>query len=132
MVVNPSSGPGTSEFPDDNYSVQLPKLNSYDNVQTVGYVRTGYATQNISLVVSEVATYARWASKNSSLAMHGIFFDEAPHEYSAAAVEYMQTVNQAVKNSTGLQGAKTVGGPIPAPGSLENFTTALADTPLLD
>jgi hypothetical protein len=109
VVVNPSSGPGTSEFPDDNYSVQLPKLNSYDNVQTVGYVRTGYATQNITFVISEVATYAGWASKNSSFAMHGIFFDEAPYEYSTAAAEYIQTINKAVKNSTGLQGDKTVG-----------------------
>lgn len=44
--------------------------------------------------------------------MHGIFFDEAPHEYSVDAVSYMQTVNQVVKNSTGLQGAKTVSFPI--------------------
>ena len=109
MVVNPSSGPGSSQYPDDKYTPQLEKLNNYTNVQTVGYVRTGYATDNISLVISEVATYAGWASKSSGLAMHGIFFDEAPYEYSAAAVEYMHTINEAVKNSTGLQGAKTVG-----------------------
>jgi len=41
--------------------------------------------------------------------MHGIFFDEAPYEYSTAAAEYIQTINKAVKNSTGLQGDKTVG-----------------------
>jgi hypothetical protein len=100
VVVNPSSGPGSSQYPDDNYTPQLLKLNNYT---------TGYATDNISLVISEVATYAGWASKSSGLAMHGIFFDEAPYEYSAAAVEYMHTINEAVKNSTGLQGAKTVG-----------------------
>jgi hypothetical protein len=105
VIVNPSSGPGSSEFPDENFSAEL--LNNYTNVQTVGYVRTGYATQNISFVISEVNTYAGWATKESSFAMHGIFFDESPYEYSAAAVEYMQTINQAVKNST-LQGAKTV------------------------
>jgi hypothetical protein len=108
VIVNPSSGPGSSQFPDENYTPQLEKLNGYPNVDTVGYVRTGYATQNISLVVSEVATYAGWASKNSSLAIHGIFFDESPYEYSAAAVEYMHTINEAVKNSTGLQGDKIV------------------------
>jgi hypothetical protein len=107
VVINPSNGPGNNPLPDDNYSAQILKLNNYTNVETVGYVRTGYATQNITNVAEEVATYAGWDTQNNSLAMHGIFFDEAPHEYSADAVSYMQIVNQVVKNST-LQGAKTV------------------------
>jgi Spherulation-specific family 4 len=106
-VINPSSGPGNSSLPDDNYSTQILKLNNYTNAETVGYVRTGYATQNITHVAEEVATYAGWGMQNNSLAMHGIFFDKAPHEYSADAVSYMQTINQVVKNST-LQGAKRV------------------------
>ena len=108
VIVNPSSGPGLSQYPNDQYSTGVQKLNAYPNVKTVGYVRTGYATRNISTVVSEVGTYAGWASKSSALAMHGIFFDEAPHEYVAEAVEYMRSINQAVKNATGLQGDKTV------------------------
>lgn len=107
VVINPSSGPGNNSLPDDNYQSQILKLNNYTNADTVGYVKTGYATQNIAYVAEEVATYAGWGTQNNSLAMHGIFFDEAPHEYSADAVSYMQTVNQVVKNST-LQGAKTV------------------------
>jgi hypothetical protein len=119
VVINPSSGPGNSTLPDDNYSAQITKLNNYTNVETVGYVRTGYATQNITLVASEVATYAGWGTANNSLAMHGIFFDEAPHEYSADAVSYMQTANEVVKNSTGLQGAKTVSSRhLPSPSQL--------------
>src|SRR5579871_548493 len=108
VIVNPSSGPGSSQYPDDHYSTAVQTLNAYPNVKTVGYVRTGYATRNISTVVSEVDTYAGWASKASTLGMHGIFFDESPHEYSADAVEYMHSINQAVKNATGLQGDKTV------------------------
>lgn len=108
VIINPSSGPGSSQYPDDHYTTAVQKLNTYPNVKTVGYVRTGYATRNISTVVSEVDTYAGWASKSSGLAMHGIFFDESPHEYSADAVEYMRSVNQAAKNATGLQGGKTV------------------------
>lgn len=77
-------------------------------METVGYVPTEYATRNISDVISDISTYAGWAAKNSSLAMHGIFFDEAPYEYSAAAVEYMRTINQVAKNATGLQGDRTV------------------------
>lgn len=52
--------------------------------------------------------YAGWSSLSSSLAMHGIFFDEAPYEYNATAVAYMKTIDAAVKASTGLKGAKTV------------------------
>ena len=40
--------------------------------------------------------------------MHGIFFDEAPHQFSEAAVEFMLAANEAVKNAEGLQGQKTV------------------------
>ena len=109
VIVNPESGPGDSQFPDDNYDPEIRKLNSYLNVQTIGYVRTGYATRNISDVISEVNTYAGWYSKSPELAMHGIFFDESPHEYVAEAVPFMQTVNEVVKNNTaGLQGNKTV------------------------
>jgi hypothetical protein len=108
VIVNPSSGPGSSQYPDEHYSTAVQTLNAYPNVKTVGYVRTGYATRNISDVVSEVNTYAGWVSKSSDLAIHGIFFDEAPHEYVAEAVEYMHNINQAVKNATGLMGDKTV------------------------
>lgn len=108
VIVNPSSGPGSTAYPEEQYSISIAKLNTYANVRTVGYVRTGYADRNISTVVAEVSTYARWFSSSSTLAMHGIFFDESPHRYSAEAVEYMHLVNQGVKNSTGLQGDRTV------------------------
>jgi Spherulation-specific family 4 len=106
--VNPSSGPGTSQYPNDDYTTQIQQLNAYQNVNTLGYVRTGYATRDITTVVSEVSTYAGWASKSGDLAMHGIFFDEAPHQFSEAAVEFMLVANEAVKNAEGLQGQKTV------------------------
>jgi hypothetical protein len=108
IIINPSSGPGTSQFPNDQYSTELQKLNGYANVETIGYVRTGYGTRNISDVLSEVSTYAGWSSKSSLLAMNGIFFDESPHVYNASAVTFMQTANAAVKASTGLQRQKTV------------------------
>lgn len=108
VIINPQSGPGPSQYPADQYAAQLQRLNSYANVDTVGYVRTGYATRNISDVVSEIDRYAGWASKSNGLAIHGIFFDESPHEYSAPAVEFMRNVNEVAKNSNGLQGNKTV------------------------
>ncbi|KAH7400446.1 spherulin 4-like cell surface protein [Cadophora sp. MPI-SDFR-AT-0126] len=108
VVVNPSSGPGSTTFPDVQYSSEIEKLNSYQNVQTIGYVRTDYANRNITTVLFEISTYAGWASNSSGLAMHGIFFDEAPHQFVPEAVEYMHTVGQAVKDANGLQGDKIV------------------------
>ena len=108
VIVNPSSGPGSSKYPNDQYTSALEQLHTYPNVETVGYVRTGYASRDIKDVISEVSVYAEWGSKSDALAMHGIFFDESPHEYSAAAVEFMHGANSAVKNATGLQGDRTV------------------------
>ncbi|KAH6698119.1 Spherulation-specific family 4 [Leptodontidium sp. 2 PMI_412] len=108
VIVNPSSGPGSDPYPNDQYTTALEKLNAYRNVQTVGYVRTNYANRSISTVVAEVSTYAGWAANSSALAMHGIFFDEAPHQYVPESVEYMHTVNQAVRDATGLQGDKII------------------------
>jgi hypothetical protein len=80
------------------------RLNSYANVKTVGYVRTGYAGRNLTDVIADVSIYGGWASKSESLAMHGIFCDESPHEFSEVAVEYMRTLNQAIKTTKGLRG----------------------------
>lgn len=111
VVVNPANGPGPSPYPDQQYTAQVEKLNACFNIITIGYIRTGYATKDIADVIAEVSTYAGWASNSTKLAMHGIFFDETPHVYSAAAAEYMRTINQAVKDATGLQGDRTVSGP---------------------
>lgn len=108
-IVNPNSGPGDTQYPDSNYDPAVRQLNSYPNALTIGYVRTGYGTRDIGTVMSEVDTYAGWAGKSMELAMHGIFFDEAPHEYVAASVPYMQTLDAYVKfNATGFQGNRTV------------------------
>ncbi|PVH67459.1 spherulin 4-like cell surface protein, partial [Cadophora sp. DSE1049] len=108
VIVNPSSGPGSLPYPSDQYTTAVQKLNAYQNVQTVGYVRTDYANRNVSTVLVDISTYAGWALNSSAIAMHGIFFDEAPHQYVLEAVEYMQVVNKAVKDATGLQGDKIV------------------------
>ncbi|KAK8927795.1 Spherulin-4 [Metarhizium anisopliae] len=108
VIVNPSSGPGSSPYPDVHYDAAIRRLNSYPNIETVGYVRTGYATRNLSDVTAEVAVYSGWFSNASALAMHGIFFDEAPHEYSPEAVEFLRAADSFVKSAPGLQGRKTI------------------------
>lgn len=109
VVINPENGPGDSSYPGDDYAPQIQSLNAYSNVRTVGYVRTDYASRNISSVIDDVATYSSWstnrtANTNTSapLAVHGIFFDEAPYDYSPTIAKYMETINQAAKNMSGL------------------------------
>jgi hypothetical protein len=108
VIVNPKSGPGDAAYPDTQYDSAVRRLNSYPNIETVGYVRTGYATRNLTDVTQEVSVYSGWHNKSSALAMHGIFFDEAPHQYSPQAVEFLRAADEFVKKAPGLQGRKTV------------------------
>jgi hypothetical protein len=108
VVVNPNSGPGTSDGVDAQYHAALLKLSTFSNIQMVGYVRTGYGTRNLTAVLSDVSIYGGWSDKNASLAMHGIFFDESPHQFTEDIAAYMRTATKAVKASAGLQGPKTV------------------------
>jgi hypothetical protein len=108
VIINPKSGPGSTQYPDEQYTAALTQLSKYPNARKVGYVRTGYATRNLSDVVSEVNVYSGWASKGSAFAMDGIFFDESPHEFSDDAVNFMLSASKAVKDAKGLQGSKTV------------------------
>jgi hypothetical protein len=108
VIINPASGPGSSPYPNGNYTAQITRLNTYDNVDLVGYVRTGYATNNLTDVIAQVGIYGGWSSPSESLAMHGIFCDEAPHQYSEEAAEYMRTLNEAIKKTPGLRGERMV------------------------
>jgi hypothetical protein len=66
VILNPDSGPGLSRYPGKNFVPQIQKLNSYSNVRTVGYVRTGFGTRNISSVLLDVSTYSGWATNASA------------------------------------------------------------------
>lgn len=108
MIINPDSGPGTTATPNADFYPAIQKLNAFANVQTVGYVHTGYGTRNISKVLQDIQTYSGWSKAKPSIAMDGIFFDEVVSEWSSEAGTFMKTINQAAKNATGLLGARTV------------------------
>ncbi len=108
VIINPASGPGEAATPGTEYTNAIRKLNEAPNVQTVGYVRTGYTERNIDDVLRDIATYSRWSQLDGSLAMSGIFFDETPHDYSPQQKAYLTTINQAVKDSNGIQQPKLV------------------------
>ncbi|OJJ07410.1 hypothetical protein ASPVEDRAFT_56802 [Aspergillus versicolor CBS 583.65] len=108
VVVNPQSGPGSTTLPDEAYQAAIRQLNTYPNAQKVGYVRTTYADRNVSEVLDDIATYSGWQSQDADLAMEGIFFDEAPHQFSDATRDYLDRISSAVKDAAGLQGERTV------------------------
>jgi hypothetical protein len=68
-------------------------LNSYSNVQAIGYVHTSYMAETTDAVNANVTTYAGWSKyTDSDISVKGIFFDEATNEESQTAYDYMSTV----------------------------------------
>lgn len=108
IIVNPDSGPGNDSLPNLDYLPAIQELNAYPNTRTVGYVRTDYGNRNLSDVLQDISTYAGWANSSQGIQMHGIFFDEAAHDYTPEVAEYMRTANNAVKASSGFAGDNTV------------------------
>ncbi|RAH45311.1 spherulation-specific family 4 protein [Aspergillus brunneoviolaceus CBS 621.78] len=104
VIINPSSGPGTSTLPDAAFLTAVPSLTANSNVLAIGYVPTQKGTRAIADVEKDINTYANWpsASGNSSFAVHGIFLDEAPNAYSADLVSYYTTLSNLIKSKDGL------------------------------
>lgn len=103
-MVNPGNGPGPDALPDANYTREIPRLASYNNVRLLGYVPVNYTNRDIGLVRRDIETYAKWPVNGSSpdLAVQGIFFDETPQEYDDRAFGYLQELRDLVKGSSGL------------------------------
>jgi len=103
IVINPHSGPGAIAEPDANYTREIPRLNSYTNVRTIGYVATGYAKRELAAVLRDITTYSAW-SKNatSGLGVQGIFFDETPSQYEPSIAEFLETAHAAVRSAAGF------------------------------
>jgi hypothetical protein len=104
IVVNPASGPGSGAGPDANYTREIPRLNAYANVRTVGYVSTDYAKRNLSLVLRDISTYSAWSENITSpgLGMHGIFLDETTSQYEPASAQFYETIASGVRSEAGL------------------------------
>ncbi len=104
MVVNPASGPGEGAGPDANYTREIPRLNSFGNVQAVGYVSTSWTNRDISLALRDIAKYSAW-SENATvkgLGLKGIFLDETPASYNDASAQFLESLTTAIKSETGF------------------------------
>ena len=100
-VINPNSGPGTTGYPSDsNFISGIAKLNSYPNVNTVGYVDTAYGNKDISAVNAETDVYASWAGySGANIAIGGIYFDDVSSEETGSIYSYYQTVAAHARSS---------------------------------
>ena len=108
MVVNPNSGPGNESLPNQQYREAIAHFGKYTNVELLGYVRTDYARRNIDDVIRDINVYSGWQQGNSSITMGGIFLDEAPHQYSPDAVDFMRRLGREIKGANGLREPRKV------------------------
>lgn len=111
-MVNPNSGPGPEPIPDGNYTREVPRLNSYTNVRTVGYVATNYGKRDLKNMTKDVDVYSTWA--DHALMMHGIFLDETPSLYDFSAVRAYEQIATGIRSASGF-------GPSPLVSILDTF-----------
>ncbi|KUJ17439.1 uncharacterized protein LY89DRAFT_644923 [Mollisia scopiformis] len=103
VIINPNSGPGVPGL-DANYTRDIPRLNAYPNVLTVGYVSTNYTNRDLSLIFDDIDTYVSWSQNVSTkgLGMRGIFLDETPNQWTPAAGQFYDSIATVIRSSTGL------------------------------
>lgn len=102
IIINVDSGPGGSE-PNSDFATGVSKLNSYPNVQTLGYVHVLYGDASTDEVAQNTTDWAAWNSyTEANTTICGIFFDETPNsEGSDTDVTFMQTVVQDAASAFG-------------------------------
>ena len=97
VVVNPDSGPGaltSAGYPSADYISGIAKLNTFANVQTLGYVHTSYAAESYSTLTHNISVYANWASDTqSNITIDGIFFDEVSNSNASDVLTYMDNAS---------------------------------------
>lgn len=101
IIINVDSGPGGSE-PDSNFVTGTSKLNSYSNVQTLGYVHCSYGADQEG-VDQNVTEWAAWNSySGANVSIDGIFFDETPNTAGGSDdVSFVQTAVEAASSAFG-------------------------------
>ncbi|KAJ6128762.1 hypothetical protein N7471_009979 [Penicillium samsonianum] len=101
LIINPSTGPGTTKYPADVFITAIAKLNSYSNAKVLGYTYTHQGTRASSEVEKDIATYAKWATyAGKNIRLSGIFFDEAPNGADPSKLPYFQNLSRKSKSSS--------------------------------
>ncbi len=90
MIMNPASGPGTSQNSDYVAAVNNAKA---AGIKVIGYVHTSYGARDIDVVKGEVDLYKQWYG------VSGIFLDEVSS--GAAELPYYQNVSAYIRSTNG-------------------------------
>ncbi|KAJ5189446.1 Spherulation-specific family 4 [Penicillium cf. griseofulvum] len=99
LIINPSTGPGKTQYPEDVFVTAIAKLNSYPNTEVLGYTYTKQGTRASAEVEKDIVTYANWASyTGQNIRLSGIFFDEAPDGEDPNKLAYFQNLSRRSKN----------------------------------
>lgn len=100
LIINPSTGPGDTEYPEEVFITAIAKLNSYPNANVLGYTHTKQGTRSSSEVEKEIATYAKWATyTGKNIRLSGIFFDEAANGEDPSKLAYFENLSRNSKSS---------------------------------
>jgi len=118
VVVNPDSGPGGTS-PNSDYTPALQQLNSYSNVQTIGYIDSQYGAQDASALEAEVDEYAAWPE---DVRPTGVFWDDVTQSDESGSWEILQTASEYAQ-SQGLSTIVFNPGTIPADDTLYGYGT---------
>jgi len=104
VVVNPSNGPGLGAGPDANYTRELPRLNTFSNVRTVGYVSTDYLARDPGAILRDIEVYSAWSENATvhNMGVKGIFLDETPAIYDDDSAEALESVAASIRSATGF------------------------------
>lgn len=104
IILNVDSGPGGPE-PNSDFATGVAKLNSYPNVETLGYVHVLYGEASTDEVAQNTSNWAAWNSYTAAnTSISGIFFDETPNSQGSAGdndVTFMRTVVEAASSAFG-------------------------------
>ena len=84
-IINPDSGPGSGAS--DQWANGIDELRSA-GITVIGYVPTGYGTDPLSTVESQVQDYSSWYR------LSGIFFDEMANDNGTGNCPWTCTVQQ--------------------------------------
>ncbi|KAJ5467177.1 hypothetical protein N7475_004929 [Penicillium sp. IBT 31633x] len=100
LIINPSTGPGATEYPDSAFITAIETLNTYSNAKVLGYTYTEHGTRARADVEKEIAAYANWSSYTAkNIRLSGIFFDQAPNGGDPSKLAYFQHLSQTTKSS---------------------------------
>lgn len=109
VIINPNSGPGDAPWwPNVDYAREIPKLNAFTNVHTVGYVRSTYCNRPIDQVFQDIDTYATRKIGGKDKLFQGIFVDETVNIFSPEVKTYLDRVDSKIKGTQGLSGKRFV------------------------